>query len=127
LYQAIIMGSVVEKEARSATDKKMVADVFWKRVKIGMALQSDATVNYLTGKGETRSKGSDLEIDSPYNTYKYRGLPPGPICNPGFDSISAAINPKANDYLYFITDNTGRAVFAETFDQHKANIAKYLD
>jgi len=127
LNQIMTMASIIEKEAKYKQDKKMVADVFWKRIEIGMALQSDATVNYLTGKGETRSKGSDLEIDSPYNTYKYRGLPPGPICNPGIDSISAAIYPQANEYLYFITDTTGKAVYAKTFDEHKANIAKYLD
>lgn len=127
LYQAIIMASIIEQEAKYSTDKKMVADVFWKRIKIGMALQSDATINYLTNSGKTRSSGSDLQIDSPYNTYKYRGLPPGPISNPGIDSIAAAIYPQANDYLYFITDSSGRAVFAKTFEEHKTNIAKHLD
>lgn len=127
LYQAIIMASIIEKEARSASDKRVVSGIFWNRYDIGMGLQSDATINYLTGKGETRSKGADLEIDSPYNTYKYRGLPPGPICSPGFDALYAAIYPQDNDYLYFITDASGRAVFAKTYDEHLANVAKYLD
>ncbi|MFA6422143.1 MAG: endolytic transglycosylase MltG [Candidatus Buchananbacteria bacterium] len=127
LNEAIIMASIIEKEGKYANDKKMISDIFWKRIDAKMALQSDATINYLTGKGETRSKGSDLEIDSPYNTYKYRGLTPGPIANPGLNSIVASIYPTANDFYYFITDKNGKAYFAKTFDEHKSNIAKYLE
>ena len=126
-YSTIILASIIEREAKYPQDKKNVADVFLKRIEIGMPLQSDATINYLTKKGETRPKGADLEIDSPYNTYKYKGLPPGPISNPGLDSINATIYPQANDYYYFLTDQNGKAIFAKTYDEHKANIAKYLD
>ena len=127
LQEIITMASIIEKEAKYFSDKKMVSDVFWKRLTIGMPLQSDATINYFTGKGLTRSRYVDLEIDSPYNTYKYKGLPPGPICNPGIESITSAIYPQSNEYLYFITDSSGKAVFGKTFEEHKSNIAKYLD
>ncbi|MFA5047749.1 MAG: endolytic transglycosylase MltG [Patescibacteria group bacterium] len=126
LLEIITLASIVEREVRSPVDKKMVADVFWKRISAGIALQSDATVNYLTGKKTTRPSGADLQIDSPYNTYKYRGLPPGPIGNPGLASIDAVIYPISNNYYYFITDNDGRAVYAKTYAEHLQNVQKYL-
>lgn len=131
LYEALTLASILEREIsnKSAHDEErnIVADIFWSRIKIGMGLQSDATVNYITGKTTTRPSLKDLEIDSPYNTYKYRGLPPSPINNPSLASIRSVIYPTANDYLYFLTDADGKAYFAKTYDGHLANIRKYLD
>jgi len=127
IFEIVTMASIIEREAKFAQDRKMVSDIFWKRIDIGMGLQSDATVNYVTKKSSLRPSGADLETDSPYNTYKYRGLTPGPISSPGLSSISAALYPIKNDYYYFLTDEGGHAVFAKTFEQHKLNIAKYLE
>ncbi len=125
-YKTLTLASIVEREA-TADNRAMVADVFLKRLKINMALQSDATVNYVTGKSELRPSYNDLAVDSKYNTYKYPGLPPTPISNPGLDSIRAVIYPKANDYYYFLMDKNGVTHFAKTFQEHQANTAKYLD
>lgn len=131
LYDAVILASILEREISNKPahdgERDIVADIFWSRIKIGMGLQSDATVNYITGKTSTRPTLKDLEIDSPYNTYKYRGLPPGPINNPSLASIKSAIYPQASDYLYFLTDESGKAYFARTYAEHQANIRKYLD
>lgn len=125
-FQLITLASVVEKETGAdMTEKKIVAGIFYNRLKAGMPLESDATVSYVTGNAAVST--ADTQIDSPYNTYKYKGLPFGPICNPGLDSIIAAANPTATDYFYFLTDPaTGRAVYAKTYDEHLANKQKYL-
>ncbi len=131
IFEVITLASIIEREAsqrdKDSLDDNMVADVFWKRLAINMPLQSDATVNFVTGKSLTRPTLADLEIDSPYNTYKYAGLPPGPIASPGLSSIEAAIYPKANPYYYFLTTEEGEFIYAENHDQHVANKAKYLD
>lgn len=105
----------------------MIADIFLKRLAIGMGLQSDATINFITEKGLARPTATDLEIDSPYNTYKYAGLPPGPISNPSISSMEAVIYPKSNPYYYFLTTEDGTIIYAETHDQHVANKNKYLN
>ena len=106
----------------------MVADIFYKRLDRNIALQSDASVNYITGKGLVQPSLEDTKIDHPYNTYKYRGLPPGPISNPGLNAITAAIYPKENPYYYFLTTKeTGEVIYSLTYDQHLENKAKYLD
>lgn len=127
LHDAIILASIVEREALYEEDRYMISDVFLKRLDKGMGLQSDATVNYVTGKKNPRPSYADLQIDSPYNTYKYRGLPPGSISNPGISSIMASIYPKYNSYYYFLTDSNGRAHFGKTYEEHQANIAEYLE
>lgn len=126
LYDILTLASIVEKEAQTPEDKKKVAGVYNNRLKIGMALQADPTVNYVTGKQTDRPSYDDLKADSLYNTYKYPGLPPGPICNPGLDSILAAVYPDKNDYFYFINTPEGKMVFARTFEEHTANRAKYF-
>ncbi len=138
LYQAITLASIVEKETgRNALtpnaknlleeERKLVAGIFYNRLKIKMALQSDATINYITGKNDPSATLADLEIDSPYNTYKYAGLPPTPIANPSLSSILAVLNPTKTDYLYFLHKQpTGEPVYAKTFDEHVKNKVRYL-
>jgi UPF0755 protein len=141
MKEVVILASIIEREVgRSSSvdlteavretmqrEREQVASVFYNRLEIDMALQSDATVNYVTGKSDRQAQFSDLEVDSPYNTYKYTGLPPGPISNPGIDSIRAAIYPADTDYLYFLSDISGKAYFGRTLDEHNANRARYLD
>jgi len=127
LLEVLTLASIVQWEALDENDMKMVADVFTKRISQGIALQSDATVNYVTGKSDRRPSLADLEIDSSYNTYKYRGLPPGPIGNPELAAIKAVIYPTPNDYYYFIHTEDHKAYYAKTYDEHLANVAKYLD
>lgn len=125
IFEILTMASIVEKEARG-NDMAKVADIFWRRIDEGIALQSDATVNYATGKYETQPSLDDLEINSPYNTYKYRGLPAGPIGNPGLGAIWAAVYPEANDYWFFLHAKDGETIYSKNFEEHKINKAKYL-
>jgi UPF0755 protein len=127
IFEVISLASIIEREVSKDEDKQMIADIFLKRLEIGMGLQSDATINFITNKGLARPTLEDLAVDSPYNTYKYRGLPPGPISNPSISSIEAVIYPTANDYYYFLTTEEGQIIFAETHDQHVSNKAKYLN
>ncbi len=128
VYKIITLASVLEKETGSSmAEKKTVAGIFYNRLRIGMPLQSDATVNYATKKDLPSPTEADTKIDSPYNTYKYPGLPAGPICNPSLNSIIAALEPEDTDYLYFLHDQkTGQAYYAKTYEQHLANKYKYL-
>lgn len=132
----IILASLVEREAKRDEDRPMVAGVLKNRLKIGMALQVDATLQYALASA-TSKKGvvenwwpvpliGDKTINSPYNTYKNTSLPPAPICNPGLPSLQAAIKPAASEYLYYISEEDGTNHYAKTLDQHNANVAKYL-
>jgi len=107
-------------------ERELVASVFYNRLDINMALESDATVNYVTGKSDRSATIEDTKIQSPYNTYQTRGLPPTPISNPGIGSIMAAINPADSDYLYFLNSPEGVAYFARTLAEHGENRQKYL-
>jgi len=127
VHQIITLASIVENEVSTAKDRRLVADIFWKRLDLGQALQSDATINYLTDSGRIRSTADDLAIDSPYNTYKYAGLPPGPISNPSLESIEAVITPEANDYYYFLTDKNGIVHYGRDFEEHQKNREQYLE
>jgi len=124
VFNIVTMASIIEKEGRSFSDKKIISDIFWRRINIGMVLQSCATVNYITGKNDPGISLKDMQIDSPYNTYKYRGLPKGPISSPGIDSLLSAIYPTSTKYLYFLSD--GKTIFSETLEQHNIAKAKYL-
>ncbi|MCX6785010.1 MAG: endolytic transglycosylase MltG [Candidatus Komeilibacteria bacterium] len=126
IYEIITLASIVEKEVATDADRAMVADIFLKRLKAGIGLQSDATVNYITGKNHLQPLLTDTKIDSPYNTYKYRGLPPGPINNPSLSAILAVINPKVNPYYYFLTTSDNRAIYAKTHEEHLVNKRQYL-
>ncbi len=130
--EIIILASLIEREARSLEAKKVIAGILINRLEIGMGLQVDATIQYLRDTLKPPKdywlpiKSSDISIVSPYNTYKNRGLPPGPICNPGYDSIYAAFHPTDTNYMYYITGNDNQMHYAQTLSEHNANIAKYL-
>lgn len=124
IFDIITMASMIEKEVRSMEDKKIVSGILWTRLKIGMPLQLDCTINYITGKSDPAARTKDTKIDSPYNTYLYRGLPKGPISNPGINSILAAIYPTKTDYLYWLSD--GKTYFSATLEEHNQKKALYL-
>lgn len=126
LYEVVILASIVQQEAIGEEDMPLIAGVFANRLRIGMALESDATVNYVTGKKDRQVSYDDLKIRSPYNTYLNRGLPPGPICNPGIAAIKAAISPTATDYLFFLHPLNGPTIFSKTLAEHNQNKARYL-
>lgn len=127
LNQVVILASVVEKEVATTEDRKIVAGIFLKRLRDNYPLQSDATVNYITGKNMLQPTYEDTKIDSPYNTYKYLGLPPGAICNPGLDSIMAVIYPNQTPYYYFLTTPDGEVIYSKTYSEHLKNKDKYLN
>lgn len=126
LEDIITMASIIEKEVRSDEDRKIVSGLFWDRVKIGQPLQSCATISYVLGVNKKQYTFEDTRIGSPYNTYMNKGLPPGPIANPGLSSIRASIYPKESDYNYFLSDpETGKTVFSRTIEEHNANKDKF--
>jgi UPF0755 protein len=127
LNEVLTLASIVEKEMFGYENRRVVAGIFLNRIKTGMPLQSDATINFFTGTGKTRSTREETAIDNPYNTYKYYGLPPGPICNPSIEAIKSVIYPAKTDYLYFLTSPSGEIYFAKTYDQHLINTQKYLN
>ena len=106
--------------------RQIVSGILWKRLSLGMALQVDASFKYINGKGTKDLSLADLKIDSPYNSYLYKGLPPTPICNPGLGSIQAALTPTQTAYLFFLTDKTGNMHYAKTYAEHLLNKQKYL-
>jgi UPF0755 protein len=124
--EIITMASLLEGEARQMRTRQIIAGILWERIRRGMPLQVDATFRYVNGKTSKNLTIDDLKIDSPYNTYLYKGLPPTPISNPGLDSILAAATPIATKYLYFLTDSEGKMHYAETFEEHQINVEKYL-
>lgn len=124
-YRMLTLSSILEAEVKSEEDRRLVADLFLRRLSIGMPLQSDATVKYVLAEKKVQHTLDDIAIDSPYNTYKYKGLPPGPIGNPGLSSIRSAVSPEPNPYVYFLNNpETGKTVFSVTFEDHVANKLK---
>jgi len=126
IFEIITMASLLEREVRSIDDKKIVSGILWKRLKNKVALQVDATINYITGKKATEGFKEDVKIDSPYNTYKYRDLPLGPISNPGLDSILASIYPEDSDFWYYLSTPEGETIFSKTLEEHNIARVKYL-
>jgi peptidoglycan lytic transglycosylase G len=125
-HQMLTVASLVEREVVVDSERPIVAGIIYNRLKKGMPLQIDATVQYLLDKQKERLMESDLQVESPYNTYKIKGLPPGPIASPSFKSIEAALYPEKTDYYYYVTKKDGSHghLFAETLKQHNQNIAK---
>lgn len=119
-YERLIVASIIEKEAGNKTEMSLVASVFQNRLDKNMRLQSCATVAYLFNYEKDYLYYKDLEIDSPYNTYKYKGLPPGPISNPGEESIKASLNPAKTNYFYFVLGSNGKHHFSNSYEEHMA-------
>ncbi|MFH2118654.1 MAG: endolytic transglycosylase MltG [Candidatus Paceibacterota bacterium] len=130
--EALIMASIVEREARGEAELRTVAGILWNRIEIGMALQADATLQYVKGYNAAEDAwwspptSADKKLASVYNTYLYPGLPPQPIANPGLAAIKAALNPARTNYFYYLHDRTGQAHYAVNLDEHNANINAYL-
>lgn len=127
IFEIVTMASIIEKEGKTAADRKIIAGIFWERLADKYPLESDATLSYVFNDKNSRHSLEQTKIDSPYNTYKYAGLPPGPISNPGVEAIEAAIYPEQSNYYFFLTKpDTGEAVFAKTLEEQSTNKAKYL-
>lgn len=127
VHEMLTMASLVENEARSLKERKMIAGVFYNRLEIGMKLQTDPTVLYALGKHKEKVLLKDLEVESPYNTYYVDALPIGPISNFGENSLKAALNPTESDYLYFLHDSNGNTHYAKTLEKHAKLKEKYID
>ncbi|MCD6410764.1 endolytic transglycosylase MltG [bacterium] len=126
LFQIVTMASLLEKEAKNPEDKKIISGILWKRLRYRMPLQVDATISYITGKKSVKISNKETQIDSPYNTYKHEGLPIGPICNPGIESILAAVYPQETDYWYYLSTSEGKILYSKTLREHNLKKAKYL-
>jgi len=128
VHQLVTLASIVEKETGNPAERPIVASVYENRLRIGMALQCDPTVIYaleLAGRYDGNIHRDDLQFDSPYNTYRYPGLPPGPIASPGRASLDAVVHPMETEYLFFVSKNDGSHVFAKTLAEHSRNVQKY--
>ncbi|MBD3245124.1 MAG: endolytic transglycosylase MltG [Candidatus Moranbacteria bacterium] len=126
LKEVIIMASILEREAPDNKDQKIISGIFWNRYQDKHPLQSCATINYILGNNKKQLSYEDTRIDSPYNTYLNKGLPPGPISNPGINSIMAAIYPQESDYYYFLNDpKTGEIIYSRTIDEHNQKKQQY--
>ncbi len=117
-HQLLTLASLIEAEATVQTDRESIASVFYNRMDVGMPLQTDPTVLYALGEHKERTLYEHLEVDSPYNTYKHQGLPPGPIANAGVSSLQAAMHPAETEYYYFLATPDGEVLFNETLEQH---------
>lgn len=126
-FEILTMASILEREVKNIEDKKLVADIFWRRYERNWALQADSTVHYALNKtGEVFTTTEERNSNSPWNTYKYPGLPLGPISNPSIDSIKAAVYPEKNNYWYFLTTEEGEVKYAKTLEEQNQNRQKYL-
>jgi UPF0755 protein len=127
IKDAVVMSSLLEKEVRTTETRRIVSGILWKRLRLGMPLQVDAVFPYIFAGKAYDLRDGDLMVDSPYNTYKYKGLPPGAISNPGLDSLRAAVTPIDTPYLYYLSDKEGEMHYSKTHDEHLKNRAKYLN
>ncbi len=124
--EILTLASIIEREANTPESKRMVSGILQNRLAIGMPLQADASIEYVLDKPLAELTPDDLTIDSPYNTYVNRGLPPTPINNPGLNAIKAVLEPSATEYLYYVTAPDGIFHYAKDFDEHRQNIQRYL-
>jgi UPF0755 protein len=126
--EAVILAAIVEKETGDPSERRRIAGLYTNRLKQGMLLQADPTVIYPVTKGKPLRRGirqSELRADNGYNTYVRKGLPQGPITNPGRESLAAVLDPEVHDYLYMVADGTGGHAFARTYEEHLANVANW--
>ena len=129
IYEMVIMASLIEKEVKTWEDMEIASGIFWKRLKNGERLQLDATLSYILGDNIDQHSLEETFTESPYNTYRYGGLPPTPICNPGLNALKAAIYPKETEYNFFLTakvNGEDKVIYAKTFDEHVRNKGRYL-
>lgn len=126
IFDIITMASMIEKEVKILEDKKLVSGILWERLENNIPLQVDATISFITGKKGTTILIEETKIDSPYNTYNYKGLPLGPISNPGLESIIAAIYPESSNYWYYLSTPEGKTIFSKTLEEHNIAKEKYL-
>jgi len=126
IFEIITLASLIEKEAALDQDRRLIAGIFWNRLKVGWALESCATINYILGDPKARLNFEDTRIPSPYNTYLNAGLPLGPINNPGLSSINAALSPLENDYCCFLSTDQGEMIFSKTVEEHNENKSIYF-
>jgi UPF0755 protein len=126
-HEILTMASIIEEESKTDSDRKIISDILWRRVKNGWPLQVDSSVHYAVNKtGDVFTTTIDRKVESPWNTYKYAGLPLGPICNPSMESIEAALVPEKNSYWYFLSGSDGVMHYAKNLDEHNRNRVKYL-
>ena len=125
MHQLLTLASIIEKEAVDPSEMPLISAVFWNRLKRDMPLQADPTVQYAVGKDRRRLTREDLQADSPYNTYRRQGLPPGPIASPGRSAIQAAARPASVGYLYFVATDDRHHQFSTNLADHNAAVARY--
>ncbi len=126
LAEVLVMASLLEKEANNSHDRRLIAGILWRRIEMGIPLQVDAVFPYIIGIGSHNLTRAQLQTDNPYNTYVNKGLPPGPITNPGISAIIDAVSPTETDYLFYLADRDGTTYYSVTYEQHLRNRAKYL-
>jgi UPF0755 protein len=126
LPQIVTVASLVEREAKADDERALIAGVIYNRLRKGMSLDVDASIEYIFPQHKTEISRADLRIDSPYNTYLHVGLPPTPIANPGRPSLLAALHPRASDFYYYVYKGNGHHAFARTLQEHQANVQRYL-
>ena len=125
VHQLLTLASIIEREAVDPEEQRLISAVFWNRLRLGMPLQADPTVQYAVAKERRALTRADLAIDHPYNTYERRGLPPGPIASPGLGAIQAAVDPAPVNYLYFVARDDRRHTFSTTVDEHNKAVLRY--
>lgn len=126
LHEIVTMASIIEREVKTPEDRRIVSGILWSRIEHGVAIAADATTRYALNNWGKPLTVNDLKNDSPYNTRNHAGLPPGPIGNPGLDTLKAAMDPKETDYFYYLSASDGKTIFSKTLDEHNANVQKYL-
>ena len=126
LAEVVTIASLVEREGKADEDRPLIASVIYNRLRLGMPLEVDASIEYAFPEHHDVITKRDLEIDSPYNTYRHAGLPPTPIANPGKPSLDAAFDPAKSDYLYYVAKGDGHHAFAKTLSEHNTNVSRYL-
>ncbi len=127
LHEVVTMASLLEREARTYEARRMIAGILWKRLDLGMPLQVDAVFGYIYRRETFSPRLSQLEADSPYNTYRNKGLPPGPIASPSLSSLEAAVDPLPSDYLFYLTGRDGKMYYSATYREHLQKKRRYLD
>lgn len=126
VHELVTMASITEREVRSREDRRLVSGILWRRFTQGVGLEADATVRYVLGNWERPLTAEDLRIDSPYNTRRYRGLPPGPIGNAGLDGLTAILSPLNSEYFFYLSARDGRTIFSRTLEEHNRAKVQYL-